>query len=130
MSYSVQLSLPAVRALDRLGRRARQRVVGRLEELAADPHGLRLAKKLAGAEGIGCSRAGDCRIFYTLCEAQQALIVLAFCSPALERLKVEYPTVESLERDPEWLTEYAEGMESRLSALDLEQAGLGLLTPA
>ncbi len=101
----MQLSRPAFFALERLRWPARRRVVVRLGELAADPHGLRPAKKLAGAPAIRAARAGHCRIFYLICHAREALCVLAIYAPETEPLKIPYPTVESLEDESEWLTE-------------------------
>lgn len=62
MTYTVQLSRAAIRALDRLDRVIQQRVRERLRQLAESPEDPRLSKLLVDAEGIRSPRVGDWRI--------------------------------------------------------------------
>jgi mRNA interferase RelE/StbE len=64
MRYEIRLSNRAARDLDGLDRRARQRIDGRLEQLAADPSDRRFSKELTNQRGLRSSRVGGWRIIF------------------------------------------------------------------
>jgi mRNA interferase RelE/StbE len=73
MTHSVRLSAAAQRDLDRLDTVMTERVLRRIESLAANPrpHGV---EKMAGPDDLYRVRAGDWRIIYQI--ADRALTVL------------------------------------------------------
>lgn len=76
MSYSLGLSAKAARILDRLDRKPEQRLLKRLDEVAANPLDARLSNKVEMAPGKRYSRVGDWRIVYEINEAQKTIIVI------------------------------------------------------
>ncbi len=75
MTYAVEVSQPAAKALAKIERKARLRLVGAIELLAIDPRPP-AAKMLRGGEhGRWRVRVGDFRIVYTV--QDDRLLVLA-----------------------------------------------------
>lgn len=73
MSYHIDLSRHAAKALDRLDKSTRRRVMAVIDRLADDPRP-RGCVKLSGRAGQWRVRAGDYRIIYEIHDA--ALLVL------------------------------------------------------
>jgi mRNA interferase RelE/StbE len=78
VSYSVQLSLPAKKQLDRLDQVTARRVDDRLKELTFDPYATRISKAVKMEPGQRTSRVGDWRIIYRVNEINQEIMVIAF----------------------------------------------------
>ncbi|MHC5057731.1 MAG: type II toxin-antitoxin system RelE family toxin [Planctomycetota bacterium] len=73
MSYEIQIKASALKAIKKLERRIRERVVARIVELADDPRP-RGSTKLSGPESFYRVRVGDYRIIYEV--KADALVVL------------------------------------------------------
>jgi len=75
MTYSVRLSAAAQRDLDRLNTTTAERVLRRIETLAADPrpHGV---EKMAGSDDLYRVRAGDWRIIYQIADRVLSVLVV------------------------------------------------------
>jgi mRNA interferase RelE/StbE len=76
VTYSIELSPPAAKALTKIEKNSRLRIVGAIELLALDPRPPG-AKMLRGGErGRWRVRAGDYRIVYTINDDQLLVLVL------------------------------------------------------
>lgn len=75
MSFTVRLYREASKALDRIDRPTRERIMKRLRELEQAP--LDKSKELKGVDDVRSSRVGDWRILYTVSEEQSVLHVWA-----------------------------------------------------
>ena len=76
MTYSVELALPAARALIKLDRKARLRLVGAIELLSVQPRPP-AAKMLRGGDDVRWRvRIGDYRIVYTIEDDRLVVLVL------------------------------------------------------
>ena len=75
MTYSVRLSAAAQRDLDRLDTATTERVLRRIELLAANPrpHGV---EKMAGPDDLYRVRAGDWRIIYQIADRVLSVLVV------------------------------------------------------
>jgi mRNA interferase RelE/StbE len=73
LSYEIQIKASALKAIKKLERRIRERVVARIVELADDPRP-RGSTKLSGPESFYRVRVGDYRIIYEV--KADALVVL------------------------------------------------------
>ena len=73
--YRVNLTPAAQRALRRLDRPIRSRVLGALTALGADPHP-HGAKTLQGGDGLLRVRVGDYRVVYSVHEDQLLVLVV------------------------------------------------------
>ena len=76
MKYQVRLSGRATKDLDRLNRDVLQRMLKRLEQLAEDPHIVRLSSPLTNQGGMRKSRVGGWRIIFVVDEEQHLLDVV------------------------------------------------------
>lgn len=65
MSYEVRVARQAERYLSHLPRRAQERILRRLEQVAADPFGPH-TKPLTGLPGRRAARVGDWRIVFAV----------------------------------------------------------------
>ena len=74
MSYAVRFSRRAESYLDRLDPTTCQRILRRLEEIAANPHGWR-SKPLQGTAGLRTARVGDYRIVFEVNDAERVVAV-------------------------------------------------------
>jgi len=74
--YRVSLSAQARKALVRLDRPTRDRIVKRLKELAEEPGDTRLSKILTLGDGKRSSRVGGLRIIFRADHDRRELIVL------------------------------------------------------
>ena len=77
MSYSVQISLPAKKQLDRLDQVTVKRLAERLKELALEPYANRISKAVKMEPGQRTFRVGDWRIIYRVEEIKQVIKVIA-----------------------------------------------------
>lgn len=77
MSYSVQVSVPAKKQLDRLDQVTVKRLDERLKELALEPYSTRISKAVKMEQGQRTSRVGDWRIIYRVDEINQEIKVIA-----------------------------------------------------
>jgi mRNA interferase RelE/StbE len=75
--YRIEIKAKARRALDRMPRDFRERVMRRVETLAADPFAAELdVKKLRGFDGFRL-RVGDWRVIYQVDQGRIVVLVLA-----------------------------------------------------
>ncbi len=78
MSYAVELSRRAAKALKTLDRATLTRLQARIEELAADPVSPRLSNPLImGTAGQRYSRVGDWRIIYEAREDSRVIFIVS-----------------------------------------------------
>jgi mRNA interferase RelE/StbE len=76
VTYTIEITPPVVKALTRLEKHVRQRVVGAIELLSVDPRPPR-AKMLRGGEhGWWRVRVGDHRIVYTVQDDRLIVLVV------------------------------------------------------
>ena len=74
--YEILLTKQAHKALRNMPRNTAQRIRGKIEQLATDPHAANPnVRKLAGREGYRL-RVGDWRIIYELGEEELIILVL------------------------------------------------------
>ena len=76
MKYAPVLSDKAMKRLDRLDRKAEQRIRARFEELAGNPEDPSISNKLETMPGKRYSRVGDWRIIYEVREAEKILYIV------------------------------------------------------
>ncbi len=65
MAYRIELKPPALRTLEKLPKRDRQRIAKKIDQLTENPRP-RGAMKLAGGSNLYRLRAGDYRIVYQI----------------------------------------------------------------
>lgn len=73
--YTVEYTRDAVKALSRMPRNLRERVVSKIEELARDPFGAANVKQLVGQPGYRL-RVGDWRVIYDVEQGRLLVRVL------------------------------------------------------
>lgn len=73
--YSIEYTRDAVKALARMPRNLRERVVSKIEELARDPFGAANVKQLVGQPGYRL-RVGDWRVIYDVEQGRLLVRVL------------------------------------------------------
>ena len=76
MSYEVRLSNRAAKDLDRLSRDIQERILRRLDQLAAAPHDPRLSSSLKSQGGLRKSRVGGWRVIFSVDDASEAVNVV------------------------------------------------------
>ncbi|HEY8490046.1 MAG TPA: type II toxin-antitoxin system RelE/ParE family toxin [Dehalococcoidia bacterium] len=74
MSYAVRIARQAERYVYRLPRPAQQRILRRLEQIAADPYGQH-TKPLQGFPGRRAARVGGWRIVFTVDDEERRVDV-------------------------------------------------------
>jgi mRNA interferase RelE/StbE len=74
--YRVDLTRAAVKALKDLPAKDRDRIVGRVEDLAADPRPHN-SEKLTDAGGLYRIRVGDFRVIYAIDDGERLVTVAA-----------------------------------------------------
>lgn len=75
MKYTVRMPARVVKALDRLPRAVRGRIVRKLEALEDDPRPAG-SEKMAGSNDLYRIRAGDWRIVYAIQDRELVVIVI------------------------------------------------------
>lgn len=76
MTYSVEISSPAAKALAKIEKKARLRIVGVIGLLAVDPRPPGVKTLRGGQLGRWRARAGDYRIVYTVVDDRLIVLVL------------------------------------------------------
>lgn len=76
MTFRIELAARAAKDIDRLDRPGQQRIIKRIEQLAADPFDPRLSAELTGHSPLRRSRVGGWRIIFTVVQEAGILYVV------------------------------------------------------
>lgn len=76
MNYHTVLSAKSIKTLDRLDQKTGNRILARVEELAANPSEPRISNRVETAAGKRYSRVGDWRIVYEIEEATRTIQII------------------------------------------------------
>lgn len=77
MKYAVSLAKEAIKELERMDRKAEQRIQRRLDELALNPYDPRISNEVKMVPGQRYSRVGDWRIFFEVDDKSPRIEVIA-----------------------------------------------------
>jgi mRNA-degrading endonuclease RelE of RelBE toxin-antitoxin system len=76
MSYTVEVSHRADKALGRLDRKTATRIRDRIDLLALDPYNRRISDEREMVPGQRYSRAGDWRILFEVRESEKTVVIV------------------------------------------------------